>query len=189
VATYRYASPWDFKEHQRALRAVCTVTLRRRPWFRAFRLTFPIILVAVAFGPRWFSEGMELNTIFLVSALPWLFLVFLWIIFLRWGESYLATRRTLRLDPSARGTLTRTFTPEGFRIDGTGVSVDLRWHGMHSAVETQEFLLVFHNKLCAYYVPKRLIIAPHQLDAVRDLIRANLGDRAKVEPTLSHRAA
>jgi len=81
-----------FQEHQRALRAVCTVTLRRRPWFRAFRLTFPIILVAVAFGPRWFSEGMELNTIFLVSALPWLFLVFLWIIFLRWGESYLATR-------------------------------------------------------------------------------------------------
>lgn len=185
MTRYQYASPWDFREHQRALRAVSAVTLRRRPWFWAFRITFPFFLAALVFGSQWLSEGFELNTIFFMGALPWLLLILVWMIFLRWGESYLATRRTRRLDPSAAGTLTRTFTPDGFRIDGTGVSVDLRWHGIHSVVETREFLLVFHNKLCGYYVPKRLIVAPHQLDAVRDLIRANLGERAQLAPARS----
>ncbi len=87
-----------------------------------------------------------------------------------------------RLDPSAQGTLTRTLSAEGFRIDGTGQSVVLTWKGVHSAVETPEFLLIFLNKVSAYYVPKRLISTPHELQAVRDLLQANLGERAQLAP-------
>ncbi len=189
MTTYQYASPWDFQEHQRALRAVAKVTLPRRPWLRAFRVGFPVLLLALVFGPRWLSGELELNLVLLASAVPWLFFVLLWFVLLRWGEFYMAARRTRRLDPSAQGTLTRTFSTEGFRIDGTGQSVVLTWEGVHSAVEAREFLLIFLNKLCAYYVPMRLIPTPHELQAIRDLLRARLGDRAQVALVPPSRAA
>ncbi len=145
-----------------------------------FRLALPVLLLALVFGPRWLSGDLEWNLVLLFSALPWLLLLALWAFLLRWGDSYLSARRTRRLDISARGTLTRTISAEGFRVDGTGQSSDLRWEGIHSAVETPEFLLIFYNKLCAYYVPKRLIPTPLELQAVRDLLLAKLGERAEL---------
>ena len=50
---------------------------------------------------------------------------------------------------------------------------------MHSAIETPEFLLVFFNRLGAYYVPKRLIPMA-ELDSLRALLLAKLGHRARV---------
>jgi len=182
MTTYQYASPWDFREHQRGLRAVARISLRRRPWVRAVRIGFPIVLLAVLFGGRWLAGELTFNLVLVVSLLPWLLFLVLWIVLLRWGEFYLAARRTRRLDPSAQGTLTRTLSAEGFRIDGTGQSVVLTWKGVHSAVETPEFLLIFLNKVSAYYVPKRLIPTPHELQAVRDLLQANLGERAQLAP-------
>ena len=189
MATYRYSSPWDFNEHLRALRAVSAIVLRRRPWLRAFRIGFPLLLIALVFGPAWLRGELELNSVFLFSALPWLLLLVLWVGFMRWGEFYLAARRTRRLDPSAKGTLTRTISEDGFRIDGTGQSGELRWEGIHSVVETTDFVLVFYNRLCAYYVPKRLIPAPGELQALRSLCRAKLGERAQVWASELGRAA
>ena len=189
MTTYQYASPWDFREHQRGLRAVARISLRRRPGVRAVRIGFPILLLAVLFGGRWLAGELAFNLVLVVSLLPWLLFLVLWIVLLRWGEAYLAARRTRRLDPSAQGTLTRTFSAEGFRIDGTGQSVVLTWKGVHSAVETPEFLLIFLNKVSAYYVPKRLIPTPHELQAVRDLLRANLGERAQLAQASPARAA
>jgi len=186
--TYRYSSPWDFREHQRALRAVANVTLRHRPWFRAFRLALPVLILALVFVPPWLSGQLAVNMVFVVSALPWFLLIVLWFLFIRWGEFYLGARRTRRLDPSARGTLTRVFTEEGFHIDGTGQSVDLRWDGVHSVAETRDFLLVFYNKLCGYYVPKRLI-PPTDLQPLRALLAAKLGHPAQVGPPSPDRAA
>src|SRR5213594_1008501 len=180
MTTYQYASPWDFREHQRGLRAVARISLRRRPWVRAVRIGFPIVLLAVLFGGRWLAGELTFNLVLVVSLLPWLLFLVLWIVLLRWGEFYLAARRTRRLDPSAKGTLTRTLSEEGFRIDGTGQSGELRWEGIHSVVETTDFLLVFYNRLCAYYVPKRLVPAPVELQALRSLCRAKLGERAQV---------
>jgi hypothetical protein len=189
MTTYQYASPWGFREHQRGLRAVGRVSLRRRPWVRAVRIGFPIVLLAVLFGGRLLAGELQFDLVSVVSLLPWLLFLVLWIVLLRWGEFYLAARRTRRLDPSAKGTLTRTFSAEGFRIDGAGQSVVLTWKGVHSAVETREFLLIFLNKACAYYVPKRLIPTPDELQAVRDLLRANLGERAQLGPPSTARAA
>jgi len=188
MTTFRYTSPWGFKEHQQALRAVSRVTLRRRPWLRAFRIAFPVLLTALVFLPSLLKGKTELNLVFFISALPWLLIIVLWIVLIRWGEFYLAARRTRRLDPSARGLLTRTFSQDGFRIDGTGQAGELQWSGVHSVIETPDFFLVFYNKLCGYYVPKHLIPA-HDLEALRQLLRAKLGDLAQVGPVSPTRAA
>jgi hypothetical protein len=189
LSTYRYSSPWDFKEHLEALRAVSAVALRRRPWLRALRLAFPLFLIALVFGPPWLRGELEFNSVVFISALPWVLLLILWVVFIRWGEFFLAARRTRRLDPSANGILTRTLSEEGFRIDGTGQSGELRWEGIHSVVETTDFLLVFYNRLCAYYVPKRLILTRGEFEGLRSLLRAKLGDRAQVWASHMGRAA
>ena len=63
-----------------------------------------------------------------------------------------------------------------------GQAVELRWEGIHSAEETSEFLFIFYNRLCAYYVPKRLLQNPNDLHEIRELLRAKLGERAMVSP-------
>jgi hypothetical protein len=186
---YRYSSPWDFKEHQRALRAVSTVTIRRQPWKRLFRLTFPVLLFVLIMGPQLWRDRPAVDSNFAVNLALWLVLVLAWVAVIKWGDVYLATRRVQKLDPAAKGTLVRTLSDEGFRVEGSGVSVELQWAGIHSAVETPEFFLIFLNKLCAYYIPKVLISQAGEVARLRQLLSARLGDRAHLEIGIGDRAA
>ena len=183
TTSYRYSSPWDFKEYQRVLRAVSAVTLRRQPWRRGFRLLFPVLLFVFIMGPQLLRDDPQFDSNFAVNLSLWLILVLIWLAVVRWGEGYFAARRTRRLDPSARGTLVRTLSNDGFRVDGSGQSVELRWDGIHSAVETPEFILVFFNRLCAYYIPKVLVTQSGELGRIRELLSAKLGDRAQLQST------
>ena len=186
TALYQFGAPWDFGEHVRALRAVDGVTIRLRPWARVFRIAFPFVLIVVLSGSVLRGAASQPPLVLVLSLLPYLLLVGLWLGFAFWGQFYLAARRTRQLDPSTRGVLTRTLTADGFRIDGTGQAVDLRWEGIHSAVETSEFFLIFFNRLCAYYIPKRLIRSPQELSEMRGFLRSRLAERAIL---LSERAA
>jgi YcxB-like protein len=186
---YRYSSPWAFKEHQRALRAMSAVTIRRQPWKRLFRLAFPVLLLAFIMGPQLLRDDPAIDSNFAANLALWLVLILAWAAVIRWGDVYLATRRVHKLDPSTKGTLVRTLSDEGFRVDGSGVSVELQWAGIHSAVETPEFFLIFMNKLAAYYIPKVLISQSGEIARVRQLLSARLGDRAQLEADIGDRAA
>src|SRR5205823_6232653 len=94
MTTYQYASPWDFREHQRGLRAVGLISPRRRPWVRAVRIGFPIMRLAVLFGGRWPAGDLAFNFLLVASLVPWLLFVVLWIVLHRWSEFYLAPRHT-----------------------------------------------------------------------------------------------
>jgi YcxB-like protein len=85
--------------------------------------------------------------------------------------------------------LTRTVDEDGFRVDGTGQSVALQWQGIHSIVETSEFMLVFPNESCGYYIPKRLVPSPEELESLRQLLRARLGQKAELTGPLIASAA
>ena len=179
--SYRYSSPWDFKEHQRVLRAVSAVTLRRQPWRRIFRVLFPVLLFVLIMGPQLLRHDPRFDGNFAVNLSLWLILVLIWLAVVPWGEVYFAVRQTRRVDPSTRGTLVRTLSNEGFRVDGSGQSVELQWDGIHSAVETPEFILIFFNRLCAYYIPKVLITQSGELGRIRELLSAKLGHRAHLQ--------
>ena len=175
---HQFSSPWDFGEHIRGLRAVDRITIRGRPLLRIFRVVFPFVLLAFMASSVLGATGSQPPLIIALSLLPYVLIVALWFVLIFWAQFYLAARRTRQLDLSARGVLTRTFTADGFRIDGTAQAADLRWEGIHSAVETPEFLLIFINRLCAYYVPKRLIKSTDELQEVRTLLQNNLHERA-----------
>ena len=183
AVTYQLSSPWDFGEHMQVLRAVDRVAMRRRPVVRLVRIAFPFLLIVLLSSSVLRDVTSQPPLVIALSLLPYLLLVTLWFAFLSWGQFYLAARRTQRLDPSARGVLTRTLNTDGFRIDGTGQAVDLRWEGIHSIIETSEFFLIFFNRLCAYYIPKHLVRSSVELDEIRTLLRVKLGDRASLAPS------
>jgi YcxB-like protein len=189
MAPLSYSSPWNFNEHRRAVQDLSRITFRRQPVRRLLPLGIIVIASSLFLGPRLLQTDVEINTDLIMDLLFLVLVLVLLIVMGLWGASHLAARRTQRLDPSAKGTLTRTLTDIGFRIDGAGQSVDLKWDSVHSAVETNEFLHIFHNKLCSYYVPKRLIATRDQLDEVRDLLRTKLGDRARIQDSRASRAA
>ena len=47
----------------------------------------------------------------------------------------------------------------GYHSRGNGVALDIPWHAVARAIETDEFFLLFYNKQFAYYLPKRAFAA------------------------------
>jgi hypothetical protein len=167
IATFDF----DPAEHYRVLRAVTQQTpWRFLPWgFVALAL----VMVACSVLPAW-GEAEPL-TLFL-SALPWLVFVALWLAFIPFLQRR-GARKLPETDPSARGVQERRIDTAGFHSLGNGVALDVPWHAMRRAVETDEFFLFFYNKQCAYYFPKRALSAADAAE-VRALARSNLAERA-----------
>jgi hypothetical protein len=95
---------------------------------------------------------------------------------------WLAARLQERhLGPNGR-LLTATLIDEGYSTSNSKSQFAVQWHGMLKAVETPEFILLYHAKANAFYLPLRAVPSD-QLAAVRALLREKLGDRAKLRDT------
>ena len=169
---------FDFNatEHYRATRAVYHRTpLRFMPWAFA-----AVILGLLAWNilPNWdeASSGGRLG-----YTLPYIIFLAIWLPLIPFMQRR-AARKLPDRDPSARGAQERSVDVTGFHSRGNGVALDVPWHVMPRAVETEEFFLFFYNKQCAYYFPKRVLSAA-QLTDVRALARTNLGDKARLLTT------
>lgn len=162
TTTYEF----DPREHYKAARAVTRLTwFRWVPWI-AVGITLLLVLVEVIL-PHW--GEFDAWEIFLTS-LPWLLLGVFWIALLPWSQRR-AARKLVKRDPSVRGPQERSVDATGFHSLGNGVRLDVPWHAMARAVETDQFFLFFYNKQCAYYVPKRAL-SDSQCAEVRTLMRA-----------------
>jgi hypothetical protein len=76
-----------------------------------------------------------------------------------------------------RGPQERTVDAVGYHSRGNGVAVDVPWHALKKAVETEHFFIFFYNWQCGYYVPKRALSAA-DVARVREHARAGLGAQA-----------
>jgi hypothetical protein len=165
---------FDATEHYRATRAVTRYSsVRYFTWgFAALALGMLAWNILPVLG-----EADTLTLFF--SALPWLLLGAFWLTFIPMLQRR-GARKLPERDASARGPQERIVDDAGFHSRGNGVALDVPWHAMARAVETDEFFLFFYNKQCAYYFPKR-VLSPADVSAVRGLARAALGDRASLQ--------
>ncbi len=157
---------FDPKEHYKAARAVTRLTwFRWVPWIAA---AIVLLLLAVeVFLPHWGEyDAWEL----FMTSLPWLLLGVFWIALLPWSQRR-GARRIAKRDPSVRGPQERTIDEAGYHALGNGVRVEVPWHAMAKAVESDRFFLFFYNKQCAYYIPKRVLSDSQSAD-VRTLMKA-----------------
>ena len=173
TATYDF----DPKEHYQAARAVTRLTwFRWVPWI-AVGIVLLLVLVEVVL-PHWGEfDAWEL----FLTSLPWLLLGVFWIALIPWSQRR-AARKLAKRDPSVRGPQKRSVDAAGYHSLGNGVRVEVPWHAMARAVETDRFFLFFYNKQCAYYIPKRALSDP-QCAEVRTLMEA-AGTEGAV-PTIS----
>lgn len=88
-------------------------------------------------------------------------------------------RRLYASTPSLRGPQVYRLSGEGVTITGGPATTSLGWDAFVKAMETPEFFLLFYNKRCAYYLPKRVIGGPAEQSALRALLDACLGSRAR----------
>jgi len=161
--TARYG--FDPAEHYQAARAVTRLTwFRWLPWI-AGGIVFIYVLVDVVL-PGWGDR--DALSLF-IEASPYLLVGAFWIALLPWSQRR-AARKLVKRDPSVRGPQERSVDALGFHSRGNGVNLDVPWHAMARAVETDRFFLFFYNKQCAYYIPKRAL-SDTQCDEVRTLMR------------------
>lgn len=165
---------FDTKEHYRALRAVTRETPFR--WLiPLLALVVPGVMIAmVLIGAA--ARGVPLGRM-VPSVLPYVALSLFWFALVPLSQRRRANRLPSE-DVSTQGPQVRTLDSEGFHSSGNGVKLDVPWHAFKRAVETEEFFLMFYNRQCAYFLPKRTMSVGEQAE-IRDLLRTGLGDRAR----------
>ena len=164
---------FDPAEHYRATRAVTRFTPAR--YFVWGFTALALGMLAWNVLPYW--DEAEPSTLF-ASALPWLLIGVFWVVFIPVLQRRSA-RKLHERDVSVQGPQERALDATGFHSRGNGVALDVPWHAMARAVETEQFFLFFYNKQCAYYLPKRAL-APEQVIKARALTRDALADRAQL---------
>jgi hypothetical protein len=162
---------FDPAEHYRALRAVTRLSWARWvPWTLAGVMGLYIIVVIVSGWGR--AQPADL----LINMMPYVLVVAFWFfVFSRLQRQ--AARRQAEQDPSLRGTQQRILDAAGYHSRGGGVSFDVPWHAIHRVIETEEFVLIYYTKACAYYIPKRTLPSTG-ISGLRETVRRAMGDRA-----------
>jgi hypothetical protein len=167
--TYTYE--WRAKEHSQVLR-VLTKELLASGWYRAAKWVVVAVLVAgTAVAVLELVGGKAADAIGLV---PWLLLVLFWmLLFARLGP-WLQTRQFRRHDPNVSYPFVHTLTADGLHVATHTTETDLKWAGMEKVRETPSTFMFYYSKRCAYYLPKRAIGGPHDVETAREWIRAHL---------------
>jgi len=109
--------------------------------------------------------------------LQWLILLAFLVGLYRWWMPRAAAKAFAKLhrDPQ------HLIVDEEIVDSGSEVSrMQLRWDAIRRAVETPEFFLLFFTGQVAVYVPKRAMGSTSEIIEFRDVLRARLGDRARL---------
>ncbi|MFO0788945.1 MAG: YcxB family protein [Pirellulales bacterium] len=92
----------------------------------------------------------------------------------------LNVRRMRSGNPAYDGVFTFVVSHDGFEVHGENFDVKLRWAAIRRVVETDEFLLFYVASTTAYFVPKKCVGAGEELRAMRKVIRAETGEKARL---------
>jgi hypothetical protein len=140
-------------------------------WLKAL----PFLVVAVPLVPivGVFLADPGRRWVAVVSAVPWVFILAVILLFFRWGFPWLAARLVQREDPSVKGDIKHIVSDHGFTIQTVAATVDLTWDHIRQVVETPDYFLWYHNRRCAYFTPKSAI-PQSDLESLRSAVRAHL---------------
>lgn len=112
-----------------------------------------------------------------VVAIAAVLLFICWLIPNLAGRWY-ARMRERELGVDGRSIVT-TFSNEGIHRSNGRTEASFTWKSLHHAVETEEFLLIYHHRGNAFYLPRRAVPAD-VLGEVHATILRRLGDRARL---------
>ncbi len=134
----------------------------------------------------WMSNNIrEINVLglLLVSAIPAL-LLWVAILVLNSFSPFLHSRRVKKIinsSPFMQGEVQMNFTDEGIEFLRELVSSKINWRAFTKAIESdRQFLLYYSDKESPIFIPKRAFVSNEEINFVRCLVRAKLGDKAEL---------
>ncbi len=162
-------------------RATRFIMNRRRATWIAY--SFPLIFVAGLGLVLWLVNPDSVRWWYV----PALSLLLLWfylmlIIAQKWGLKR-QMRKHLKSNPSAQSPQIFTFTDDGITLTGTLFNLNLEWKAIVEALESKTDFFLYISKNWAYFLPKQCFASQAQKQELRDILRHNLGERAKFEQT------
>ena len=90
-------------------------------------------------------------------------------------------RSALKSNPSASGPQTYQLSEEGVRFSGGLYQTELKWGAITEVVETRDDFLFLTSKRSGYFLPKRALNGPEEVDGVREIVRRGAGGRAVLQ--------
>lgn len=146
----RVVHPWTADQQARAQRLVWRHTAAGRWLLRGgyvvvgLALLFVVTMVVTNDGPI---------RLLLIKVLPWVIIGGLWVVLLRGGPRFLMrwSARQSMADPSAP--FDDEVSADGFARRHGQTEFRVGWGGLHRVIEGPDFVLFFHTRSCAYYLP------------------------------------
>ena len=140
----------------------------------AVGVVIPVVMIALALIDHRNEGRLFAATWPWLVMFPTLYFGFLAVV-RRWS-----IRRVLRDDASTGGIQERQLDDRGLTIVSPGLRAEISWQIIKRVLETSDHFLVFQNRDCAYSLPKRAF-DDEALVSAREVFRAKLGDRAKLQ--------
>ena len=177
AAALEFRFRWNAAEHRqfyRALHRVVTSSAKNRSLLWVIRL-FPAAALAVAFGT---GDGWRVG---LGAALGYGLIMLVLSALGRVGGAYWSAREYARTHACVTDDQVRVLSAAGIEARCATSTTAVQWHGIQRVVETPEFFLFLTTPRCAIQLPKRAVGGPAELEAVRELTRQMVGERAQLD--------
>jgi hypothetical protein len=176
VLEYRFR--WSAAEHRTFYRAVQREVSRRG--FLRFIVPGALVVFAVVALVAMLGSDLPVATVALTLA-PYVILFLLWIALLKWGLAYVNARAYRRAHAACiPHDQIRVISAEGLEARCVTSTVKVRWPGIARVIETQDHFLFFTTPSCAIQLPKQAVPGSLDLDRLREVLRAHVGERAEL---------
>jgi hypothetical protein len=130
---------------------------------------------AVIVGVYMEASGTPVPRFLVISFIPILLLP-LWQVF----AIFRACRGSFTSNSSLRGPVRYEFTDAGIRTSGPAFAGTAAWDCLYEVHETKRYFILLPAKNLFVAIPKRFFESVEQVTAFRDLLRRNLGGKAKL---------
>ena len=89
-------------------------------------------------------------------------------------------RQQIASSPELAAEVTYEFGDEGFETQSQFASGRSTWQALHAVRESKEAFILYRSKATFHVVPKRFLHSPEEADTLREIIRSQMGNRAKL---------
>jgi hypothetical protein len=162
--------------------------IQQRTFLFRYRFLLPLVVAAVIsiwiyfLDPYQFVEAFsEPKNLVVIFVAPLVAVAVLFILSRR-KTSFLLRRQVsnqIESSPAMRQPQTIRFDEEGIEGQTLLSSGTVKWEAVIEATESQDDLFFFTSKKFAMFVPKDAFEGPQDIDAVRQLATAKLGEKAQ----------
>ena len=173
-----YSFDWRLREHAHVVRLLMQERLgsgiwRVMRWAVVIILALATVLVVASALLGDFGSALRLGPlVILVGGMTF------------WFETWAGWIRAWqirRMDPATLHPLSHALEETGLRVITKAANTHLKWEGLQKVRETPDLFRFYYSPRIAYYLPKRVVGGPAEIEDLRGLIRGRLPSEVRYQ--------